>query len=89
MLDSDGKVLEEGRHMVQMKELVSKSRIHSALYVLNTHCMPCTTIDARDTDRKIQFSLSCILCSVEDIRVITSWGDTSVIVISVNCHKNI
>lgn len=51
--------------MVHMKELVPKNRIHSALYVLKTHSMPCTMIAIRDTDTENPIPMQVVYCVVE------------------------
>lgn len=51
--------------MVHMKELVLKNRIHSALYVLKNHSMPCTMIDIRDTDTENPIPMQVVYSVVE------------------------
>lgn len=45
-------------------------------------------LDNKTTDTEKSNSQSCMLCYVEDIPVIIAWVDTSIIVVRMDCHKN-
>lgn len=47
-------------------------------------------LDNKTTDtEKSNSHSSCMLCCVEDILVVIAWVDTSIIVVRMDCHKNI
>lgn len=45
-------------------------------------------LGVRDTDTENPILIQVVHCCVKDIQIIIAWGDTSIIAVRVDCHKN-